>query len=135
LKRVVKSHAKKVYCARWKDDSLHIVTAGQEGNVLITNASTGVIVKMPIVSKFVMQCAAYGNLAASGGMSNNIDIWDISETKPVMKKALEGHEGYLSQIHFMAGGKKIALGLGRRNCHPLGYGAQDHDPPVLGARG
>jgi len=112
MKRVVKSHAKKVYSARWAEDSLHICTAGQEGNVLVTNASTGVITKLPIKTPFVMQCAMYKDLVACGGMKNLIELWSVAESKPTKKKDFEGHEGYISQLHFMDGGTKLLSGSG-----------------------
>ncbi len=70
-KRVITSHKKKVYCANWCEDSLHIVTAGQEGNVLITDASLNLIKCKPIVHKFVMQAACHlgHGIVALGGMN------------------------------------------------------------------
>jgi WD40 repeat protein len=114
MKRIVKSHAKKVYCGRWAEDSLHLCTAGQEGNVLVTNASTGVIAKMPIKSPFVMQCAYRMDkgLVACGGMNNLVDLWDVKENQPSLKKSFEGHEGYISGLIFLDGGAKLLSGSG-----------------------
>ena len=167
-KRTVTTHKKKVYCASWDSDSLHICTAGQvrrsrlggigvlppvpyrsyryrppifwggrsssrggcqghhcqsiawpppnsvhlqrrypdvrpcgsqEGNVVITNASTNVIVSKPIKSSFVMQCAittlqGETRLVACGGMHNVVELHRVTDGTPKQVKTFEGHNGY-----------------------------------------
>jgi len=112
--RTVKSHSKKVYCASWCEDALHIVSCSQDGSVLVTNASSGLITKMPIKSPFVMQCAARldAGLVACGGMHNLVEIHNITEHKPVKKKDFEGHEGYISSLKFLDDGAKLMSGSG-----------------------
>lgn len=110
--RNITVHPKKVYCAAWDKDSLHICTAGQEGTVLITNASTQVIKCAPIKCKFVMQCTMYGDLVACGGMQNIIEIHKIEGATVTKKKDMEGHEGYISQMHFIKGGSQLLSGSG-----------------------
>jgi len=111
-KRKITSHTRKVYCATWDIDSTRIATAGQEGQVVVTEASKNIILKTPIASPFVMQCAIYQNSVVCGGMKNLIEYHDISDTKPVKKADLEGHEGYIAQLHFLEGGTKLLSGSG-----------------------
>jgi len=86
--------------------------------VLVTNASLNLIAKAPIASPFVMQAAMYANAdlsngrIACAGMNNLVDIYDISEVKPVFMRSFEGHEGYISQIHFLEEGTKLLTGSG-----------------------
>jgi len=118
-KRTVTTHLKKVYCASWNRDSLHMCTAGQEGIVLINNASLNISMKKPIVTPFVMQCAMHADddmngMVACAGMKNVVGIWGLSKDSPqcLKKKDFEGHEGYISQIHFLKNGKKLLTGSG-----------------------
>jgi WD40 repeat protein len=118
-KRTVTTHLKKVYCASWNRDSMHMCTAGQEGIVLVNDASLNLAKKQPIKTPFVMQCAMHADdavtngLVACAGMKNLVEIWKIDPTSECKKKKdFEGHEGYISQIHFIGGGKTLLTGSG-----------------------
>jgi len=115
MKRHIKSHAKKVYCAQWAEDSTHIVTAGQDGNVCVTNATKSLITKLPIRSPFVMQCAynMQNDIVACGGMNNLVDIHKFDANgRPSLKKSFVGHEGYISGLIFLDGGGKLLSSSG-----------------------
>lgn len=115
MKRHIKSHAKKVYCAQWAEDSTHIVTAGQDGNVCVTNATKSLITKLPIRSPFVMQCAynMKKDIVACGGMNNLVDIHKFDANgRPSLKKSFVGHEGYISGLIFLDGGGKLLSSSG-----------------------
>lgn len=112
LKRTINSHLKKVYCVSWLEDSLHVITAGQEGTVLTTNASSKLITKVPVKCKFVMQCAGYKDLVACGGMQNLVEFHKYEGSTPVKQKDFEGHDGYISQLHFIKSGTELLSGSG-----------------------
>lgn len=78
-------------------------------------------IKTPCMEPFVMQCAMSPDCSkiATGGMRNLVKIWDCSGTKPIAKAELVdpvleagSHDGYVAQMHFIEGGKKLLTGSG-----------------------
>jgi len=115
MKRSVKALTKKVYCGAWCEDSQHIVVAGQEGKVIVFDALGNHITHQPVKCKFVMQCAAHlgKGFLACGGMNNLVEFHSIKDPSRVEKiKDFEGHEGYISALHFVDGGNKLLSGSG-----------------------
>ena len=87
--------------------------------MLVNNASLNIAAKAPIKSPFVMQCAMHADdslngLVACAGMKNLVEIWGLESSSPlpVKKKDFEGHEGYISQIHFLKNGRELLTGSG-----------------------
>lgn len=102
-RRILKGHLAKVYALEWSTDKKHIVSASQDGKLLIWNAyTTNKLHAIPLKSSWVMTCAyaPSGGYVASGGLDNTCSIFSLkSPTKPI--KELAGHTGYLSCCKFL----------------------------------
>jgi guanine nucleotide-binding protein G(I)/G(S)/G(T) subunit beta-1 len=110
-RRVLKGHFGKIYSLQWSpDDSTHVVSASQDGKLIIWNAfTTHKTQAIPLRSCWVMTCAfsPSGKFVACGGLDNVCSIYEVnlqSETGidnklPVFE--LAQHEGYLSCCRFI----------------------------------
>jgi len=101
-------HFGKIYALHWASDSQDIVSASQDGKLLIWNALTGnKKVAIPLRSAWVMTCAYSpdGKFVASGGLDNLCSIFNIQDSigweirQP--HRELQQHEGYLSECKFI----------------------------------
>ncbi|ETO34353.1 guanine nucleotide-binding protein subunit beta 1 [Reticulomyxa filosa] len=109
-KELLKGHFGRVRDIDWRKDGKYLLSASQDGKLLIWDASTatkkGII---PLRSSHTMSCAfsPSGNIVASGGLDNTCSIFDVSDThtnlafKDRLKHELIGHEGYLSCCKFI----------------------------------
>lgn len=73
-RRTLKGHLAKIYSLAWSNDSKQIVSASQDGKLIIWNAlTTYKLHAIPLRSHWVMTCAysPTGNLVACGGLGNN----------------------------------------------------------------
>ena len=69
----LQGHFGKIYSLHWSSDSKDIVSASQDGKLLVWNAETSnKKVAIPLRSAWVMTCAfsPNGTLVASGGLDN-----------------------------------------------------------------
>lgn len=112
VRRTLKGHFGKIYAMHWSKDSRHLVSASQDGKLIIWNAfSTNKVHAIHLKSSWVMTCA-YSNrndLVACGGLDNLCSIYKIpfvnpdsgvaSNIKPACE--LAQHEGYLSCCRFV----------------------------------
>jgi len=110
-RRILKGHFGKIYAMHWKSgkDSQHLVSASQDGKLIIWNAfTTNKVQAIPLRSSWVMTCAysPSGNFVACGGLDNLCSIYRIN-SKPeaiesrVAYRELAQHEGYLSCCRFL----------------------------------
>jgi guanine nucleotide-binding protein G(I)/G(S)/G(T) subunit beta-1 len=70
-RRVLKGHLAKIYSLAWNHDSRQVVSASQDGKLIIWNAlTTYKLYAIPLRSHWVMTCAysPTGNLVACGGL-------------------------------------------------------------------
>ncbi len=70
-RKILRGHLAKVYSVSWCNDSRHVVSASQDGQLIIWNAlNTYKIHAIPLRSHWVMTCAysPSGNLVACGGL-------------------------------------------------------------------
>lgn len=107
VRRTLKGHLAKVYAMQWAADKRHLVSASQDGKLLVWDAfSTNKIHAIPLKSSWVMTCAyaPSGNFVASGGLDNTCSVFNLkgkeSPTKPA--RELAGHTGYLSCCRFLS---------------------------------
>ena len=107
---------------QWADDSTHVVSASQDGNLLVWNALTSnKVTAIPLRSTWVMTCAYApgGQFVASGGLDNMCSIFNISDTKtfpvPVLCE-LNQHEGFISSCRFVGDSNKILTASGDKTC-------------------
>jgi len=123
-RRVLKGHFGKIYAVAWGPDSRKLVSASQDGKLIIWNAFTtfkeAVIV---LRSSWVMTCAysPNGTMVAAGGLDNTVSVYKlgsdtdkkVSQEKPAAE--LAQHEGYLSCCRFI-GDKQIVSSSGDGTC-------------------
>lgn len=108
-RRILKGHFGKVYAMHWSTDSKHLVSASQDGKLIIWNAfTTNKVQAIPLRSSWVMTCAfsPSKNFVACGGLDNLCSIYRINskpeglENRPAYRE-LAQHEGYLSCCRFL----------------------------------
>jgi len=108
-RRILKGHFGKIYAMHWATDSRHLVSASQDGKLIIWNAfSTNKEHAIALRSSWVMTCAYSpdGSMVASGGLDNIVSIYKLpsdkrgmSSEKPIAE--LSQHEGYLACCRFL----------------------------------
>ncbi|ETO23892.1 Guanine nucleotide-binding protein beta subunit [Reticulomyxa filosa] len=121
-RRVLRGHFGKIYAMHWNIDSTHLVSASQDGKLIIWNAHTqNKIQAIPLRSSWVMTCAyaPSGSFVACGGLDNLCTIHKLIANKTGTNNAneelqtntlenvkmahreLAQHEGYLSCCRFI----------------------------------
>eukprot|EP00041_Stephanoeca_diplocostata_P024109 m.603479 g.603479 ORF g.603479 m.603479 type:complete len:367 (+) comp22454_c1_seq2:243-1343(+) len=101
----LKRHSGKIYDTHWSTDSRHLVSAGQEGSLIVWDAWRGQKEQaIRLESPWVMACAyaPSGNAVASGGLDNMCSIFSLEarQTDASSKTVLKGHSGFISQCRF-----------------------------------
>ena len=99
-------HFGKVYAAHWAGDSIHLVTASQDGKMIVWNAfNTFKVQNIHLKSHWVMTCAfeqSRNMTVASGGLDNTCTVYQVGDSAGRGGgKELIGHEGYISSIRFL----------------------------------
>jgi guanine nucleotide-binding protein G(I)/G(S)/G(T) subunit beta-1 len=108
-RRILKGHFGKIYAMHWATDSRHLVSASQDGKLIIWNAfTTNKEHAIALRSSWVMTCAYSpdGTMVASGGLDNIVSIYKLPTDKRGMSgekplAELAQHEGYLSCCRFL----------------------------------
>jgi len=104
-RRVLRGHLGKVYCIHWASEKSNIVSASQDGKMLVWDAmTTNKISIIKLRCAWAMTCAysPSGNFVASGGLDNICSVYHLDSenvTEPVVE--LVGHTGYLSCCRFL----------------------------------
>lgn len=111
-KSILKGHLSKIYCVDWCADNTHVVSASQDGRMIVWNSRNGYkIHAIPLTSNWIMTCAfaPSGGMVACGGLDNTCSIFNIQgkDSSPEVSdikvsKALVGHNGYLSDCEFIS---------------------------------
>jgi guanine nucleotide-binding protein G(I)/G(S)/G(T) subunit beta-1 len=108
-RRILKGHFGKIYALHWAADSRHLVSASQDGKLIIWNGfTTNKVHAIPLRSSWVMTCAysPTGNLVACGGLDNLCSVYKLPQggkdtgTQKTYAE-LAQHEGYLSCCRFL----------------------------------
>jgi WD40 repeat protein len=109
-RRVLKGttgHTGKIYSMAWCADSERVLSAAQDGKLMIWDARDGAKLGMAnLKSNWVMTCAysPSGTLVASGGLDNLCTIFEVEKMQTgeaVPVKELSGHAGFLSCCRFI----------------------------------
>ena len=105
-KRTLKGHLAKVYAVHWAEDNRHLVSASQDGKMIVWNGYTTFKEQaIPLRSSWVMTCAyaPSGNFVACGGLDNICSIYNLrSRDQPIkVSKELQSHTGYLPCCRFL----------------------------------
>eukprot|EP00163_Fabomonas_tropica_P006710 TRINITY_DN1628_c1_g1_i8.p1 TRINITY_DN1628_c1_g1~~TRINITY_DN1628_c1_g1_i8.p1 ORF type:complete len:346 (+),score=65.75 TRINITY_DN1628_c1_g1_i8:360-1397(+) len=119
-RRVLKGHLAKIYAIHWAEDKRHLVSASQDGKLIIWNGmTTNKEHAIPLRSSWVMTCAyaPSGNLVACGGLDNICSVYNLrSRDQPLkVQKELASHTGYLSCCRFISD-QQIISSSGDMSC-------------------
>lgn len=119
-RRNLKGHLAKIYAMHWSTDRRHLVSASQDGKLIIWDAyTTNKVHAIPLRSSWVMTCAyaPSGNFVACGGLDNICSIYNLSSREGPTRVAreLSGHAGYLSCCRFI-NDRKILTSSGDMTC-------------------
>jgi len=106
IRRVLKGHFGKVYAMHWAGDSTQLVSASQDGKLIIWNGyTTNKVQAIPLRSSWVMTCAfeqTKNQLVACGGLDNLCSIYQLGQPQTMRAtKELAAHDGYLSCCRFI----------------------------------
>ncbi|ORX55641.1 guanine nucleotide-binding protein, beta subunit [Hesseltinella vesiculosa] len=96
VRRTLKGHLAKIYAMAWANDRRHLVSASQDGKLLVWDAyTTNKIFVIPLRSSWVMTCAysPSGRLVASGGLDNVCSIFRLNTVTTTTVSAAPEH-GY-----------------------------------------
>eukprot|EP00116_Pleurobrachia_bachei_P013663 sb/3473925/ len=80
VRKTLRGHLSKVYAMDWATDSRHLVSASQDGKLIVWDAYTANKVHaIPLRSSWVMTCtyAPSGNFVACGGLDNLCSIYNL----------------------------------------------------------
>ncbi|KAG2226581.1 hypothetical protein INT45_005067 [Circinella minor] len=106
VRRTLKGHLAKIYAMNWAADKRHLVSASQDGKLLVWDAyTTNKVYAIPLRSSWVMTCAyaPSGKYVASGGLDNICSIYNLQSNNGPKQPAreLSAHTGYLSCCRFI----------------------------------
>jgi len=107
----------------WSEDSRHLVSASQDGKLIIWNGfTTNKVHAIPLRSSWVMTCAysPTGALVACGGLDNLCSVYKLPSGKEGTGQQktygeLAQHEGYLSCCRFISD-EEIITSSGDSTC-------------------
>ncbi|KAF6728870.1 Guanine nucleotide-binding protein G(I)/G(S)/G(T) subunit beta-2 [Oryzias melastigma] len=105
-RRTLRGHLAKIYAMHWGSDSRLLVSASQDGKLIVWDSyTTNKIHAIPLRSSWVMTCAyaPSGNYVACGGLDNICSIYCLKtrEGNVRVSRELPGHTGYLSCCRFI----------------------------------
>jgi guanine nucleotide-binding protein G(I)/G(S)/G(T) subunit beta-1 len=106
-RRTLKGHLAKIYAMHWATDRRHLVSASQDGKLIIWDAyTTNKVHAIPLRSSWVMTCAysPSGNFVACGGLDNICSVYNLNHNRDSptrVARELSGHSGYLSCCRFI----------------------------------
>lgn len=104
-RRTLRGHLSKIYALQWSEEKTRLVSASQDGKLLVWDAlTTNKTHAIPLRCSWVMTCAysPSGNFVACGGLDNICSVYDLTKesvAKPT--KELSNHTGYLSCCRFL----------------------------------
>ncbi|KXS20909.1 guanine nucleotide-binding protein, beta subunit [Gonapodya prolifera JEL478] len=120
VRRTLKGHLAKIYAMHWGTDKRHLVSASQDGKLIVWDAvSTNKIHAIPLRSSWVMTAsyAPSGNFVACGGLDNLCSIYNLKskDTAGKVARELSAHTGYLSCCRFLSD-RQILTSSGDMSC-------------------
>jgi len=120
VRRTLKGHLAKIYAMHWAEDRTHLVSASQDGKLLVWDGlTTNKVYAIPLRSSWVMTCAysPSGGLVACGGLDNICSIYNLrSRDSPIrVSRELSSHTGYLSCCRFLSD-RQIVTSSGDMSC-------------------
>lgn len=106
VRRKLAGHFGKVYALHWSGNGSDLVSASQDGKLIIWNAMQNMKLQaIPLRSSWVMTCSfeqTTGNMVACGGLDNLCSIYKTNEAQVSRSyRELAGHDGYISSCRFI----------------------------------
>ena len=120
-RRGLRGHLAKIYAMHWATDRRHLVSASQDGKLIVWDAyTTNKVHAIPLRSSWVMTCAysPSGNFVACGGLDNICSIYNLNVKEGTGNKGaseLSAHSGYLSCCRFI-NDRQIVTSSGDMTC-------------------
>jgi guanine nucleotide-binding protein G(I)/G(S)/G(T) subunit beta-1 len=120
-RRALRGHLAKIYAMHWAADQRHLVSASQDGKLIVWDAyTTNKVHAIPLRSSWVMTCAysPSGNFVACGGLDNICSIYNLNNKDGNSVKGareLSAHSGYLSCCRFI-NDRQIVTSSGDMTC-------------------
>lgn len=119
-RRTLRGHFGKVYALHWSGDSTCLVSASQDGKLIVWNAMQNLKLQaIPLRSSWVMTCAFEQNnksLVACGGLDNLCSVYQLGQQQVSRShRELAAHDGYLSCCRFITD-KQILTSSGDTTC-------------------
>ncbi|KAG6842380.1 hypothetical protein C0991_007510 [Blastosporella zonata] len=120
-RRALRGHLAKIYAMHWATDRRHLVSASQDGKLIVWDAyTTNKVHAIPLRSSWVMTCAysPSGNFVACGGLDNICSIYNLNNrdgTNARGARELSAHSGYLSCCRFLTD-RQIVTSSGDMTC-------------------
>jgi len=120
-RRALRGHLAKIYAMHWAADRRHLVSASQDGKLIVWDAyTTNKVHAIPLRSSWVMTCAysPSGNFVACGGLDNICSIYNLNNkegSNPRGARELSAHSGYLSCCRFI-NDRQIVTSSGDMTC-------------------
>ena len=120
-RRALRGHLAKIYAMHWASDKRHLVSASQDGKLIVWDAyTTNKVHAIPLRSSWVMTCAyaPSGNFVACGGLDNICSIYNLHNKEGNGIKGareLSAHSGYLSCCRFI-NDRQIVTSSGDMTC-------------------
>jgi len=121
VRRSLKGHLAKIYAMHWSViDPVHLVSASQDGKLLVWDAlTTNKTHAIPLRSAWVMTCAysPSNTFVACGGLNNICSLFSLnSKELPIRAcRELNAHTGYLSCCRFISD-REIVTSSGDMSC-------------------
>jgi len=120
VRRTLKGHLAKIYAMHWAEDKTHLVSASQDGKLLIWDGiTTNKVHAIPLRSSWVMTCAysPSGSFVACGGLDNICSVYNLrAKEVPIrVNRELNSHTGYLSCCRFLDD-RRIVTSSGDMTC-------------------
>lgn len=120
IRRTLKGHLAKIYAMHWAEDKTHLVSASQDGKLLVWDGlTTNKVHAIPLRSSWVMTCAysPSGGFVACGGLDNICSVYNLrSKDVPIrVSRELNSHTGYLSCCRFL-NDRQIVTSSGDMTC-------------------
>jgi len=121
-RKILRGHLAKIYSLAWSHDNRQVVSASQDGKLIVWNAlTTYKIHAIPLRSHWVMTCAysPTGNFVACGGLDNMCSVYNLrnanNNQQIKVQRELSAHTGYLSCSRFLAD-RHILTSSGDMSC-------------------
>uniref|UniRef100_A0A182LTK2 Uncharacterized protein n=1 Tax=Anopheles culicifacies TaxID=139723 RepID=A0A182LTK2_9DIPT len=115
-RRTLRGHLAKIYAMHWGNDSRYLVSASQDGKLIVWDShTTNKVHAIPLRSSWVMTCAyaPSGNFVACGGLDNICSIYNLKTREGntgQQSTSFQGHTGDVMALSLAPQGKTFVSG-------------------------